>query len=259
MTQDERLAIIVDEVNHRGTISVNELIGLLNVSGATIRSDIRELDDRGQLKKIYGGAKRLEIAQDLIVHFNPGKFFINAAQKKAICERAFSYIDPEDSIILDDSTTCCYLANIIKQTTDKKLTVITNSLYVASLLSNAAHVNLYIGGGQVTYSPPSVMDAVTAESFGNYHVKKFFTGIYGIDLNTGLNSQDMTHMIVKKQMIKSSEQIYCLADSSKFGRSGLFTVSPLTEVHQFITDNQVPQDVKNIISSRHLNIEYVTY
>jgi DeoR/GlpR family transcriptional regulator of sugar metabolism len=258
MNQRDRFKKILYDIQEKGEIKVTDLMDELGVSGATIRSDIRELDRKKRLKRIYGGAVKIPEEEILTVKFEAGKFYKCGHYKRSIAEHAFVYIEDGDTIMLDDSTTCAYLAQVIYGHPEKKLTVVTNSLYDAALLSSVPHVSVYIGGGSVSGRPAAVMDAVTAKNFGSYHVQKFFTGIHGIDLNTGLNSSDMVHMRVKQQMINSSEQLYVLADASKFGKSGLFTVCELKAVYRFITDNTLKADIREKIKRQGLEVDYVS-
>ena len=57
MKKSERLSKIVEIVNQKGTVSVNELIERLNVSDMTIRRDLASLENSGELIRVHGGAK----------------------------------------------------------------------------------------------------------------------------------------------------------------------------------------------------------
>ena len=59
MLTEERRARIVDIVNEKKAVSVNELIELLDTSAATIRRDISALDRSRKLIKVFGGATAL--------------------------------------------------------------------------------------------------------------------------------------------------------------------------------------------------------
>ena len=132
MKQSERLEIIIDTLQREGKVKVSDLSLKLGCSEVTIRNDIRKLDDQGVLKKTYGGAVQKQ--DGLSVSFMPGEFFLNGEEKQRIALKAYEYIDNRDSIIIDDSTTGCYLAKIINEHPEKNLIVVTNSLFVAAEL-----------------------------------------------------------------------------------------------------------------------------
>ncbi|MGD8294431.1 MAG: DeoR family transcriptional regulator, partial [Desulfobacterales bacterium] len=56
MFAEERKLKIIDLLSQNKKVTVTELVQLFNVSSATIRSDLRELNDRGQLIRTHGGA-----------------------------------------------------------------------------------------------------------------------------------------------------------------------------------------------------------
>lgn len=245
MKQKERLEKIMDEIETNGQVKVTELAEQLGISQVSIRNDIRKLDEEGKLKKTYGGAVKKEIG--LNVQFLSGDFYLNGNKKQRIAEKAYEYIEEGDSVMLDDSSTCCYLAQVISRHPEKKMAIVTNSIYAAAQLSSCDYVDLYVLGGHVISNPPSVIDTVTSDNIKTYHVKKLFTGIHGIDLQSGLNSTDAVHMEVKKKMIECAEQVFVLADHTKFGSSGLFIVCRLEDIDYLITDSGIPKEVENSI------------
>ena len=119
MKHDERIEIIIREVQEKGQVKVPELAQMLDCSEVTMRNDIRKLDDQGILKKTHGGAEKRSYG--LSVQFESGEYYLNADYKRRITEKAYEYIEDQESIMIDDSTTCCYLAQIIKERKEKRL------------------------------------------------------------------------------------------------------------------------------------------
>ena len=56
MFADQRRKAIQDLLAEKGTVTVNELTGLLNTSAATIRSDLNHMAMQGLLIRTHGGA-----------------------------------------------------------------------------------------------------------------------------------------------------------------------------------------------------------
>ncbi|XCP84655.1 DeoR/GlpR family DNA-binding transcription regulator [Roseburia hominis] len=252
MKQSERLEIIIDMLQKNGNVKVAELSRLMDCSEVTIRTDIRKLDEQGVLKKTYGGAVQKE--EGLTVSFSPGEFFLNGTEKQRIVQKAYEYIDNRNSIIIDDSTTGCYLAKYIKEHPEKHLIVVTNSLYAAAILSSAKHVELFIVGGQPVGTPPSTLDSFAIQAFQNFNVDKAFVGVNGINLKAGLTSIGTPQMETKRAMIKSAAQTYVIADSSKFGSSNLFTVCPMSDIHLIITDNRISKELLQTAQKNQISI-----
>lgn len=252
MKQSERLEIIIDTLNRDGIVKVTELAQYLDCSEVTLRKDIKKLDEQGVLKKTYGGAVPKE--DGLSVSFVPGEFYLNNIEKQRIACAAYEQIENRDSIILDDSTTCCYLAKLIKESPGKSLIVVTNSLYSAAILSSAKHVELFVIGGHPIGTPPSTLDNFAISAFQSFNVDKAFVGINGINLKTGLTSIGTPQMETKRAIIRSANKTIALADHTKFGGSNLFTVCPTKDISLIITDTGVSKETLQTAQKLNINL-----
>lgn len=56
MLTEERHSIIIDTVNRKKNVELNELCELLDTSESTVRRDLSILHDKGVLVKVRGGA-----------------------------------------------------------------------------------------------------------------------------------------------------------------------------------------------------------
>lgn len=270
--KNKRKEYILQQLKEKDRISVAEISRQFGCSEVTARTDIRELDAEGLVKRNYGGAARIEpkenkelvgLASDDVRYaqvslpFAIGKYYLNREEKYRIAAKAYEYIVDQDTIMLDDSTTCCHLAQYISKHSGKEITIVTNSLFVAAVLSNTDHVNTYILGGHVLAKPAAAMDNLTAETLENYHVSKLFTGINRIDLRVGLTSADADHANVKKAMISVSDEVYVLADHTKFASCSLFTVCPVNQVHHIITDTKIDRGIVQMAFERGISMDVV--
>ena len=90
---------IVEIVNQKGTVSVNELIERLNVSDMTIRRDLASLENAGELIRVHGGAKsHTPLIYNELTHEE--KHHKNLLEKQDMAEKAMRFIDEGDSIFL---------------------------------------------------------------------------------------------------------------------------------------------------------------
>ena len=56
MFLEERYEKIIELLEKKGRVTVKELSQAFNVTEDCIRKDLRELENRGNLKRVYGGA-----------------------------------------------------------------------------------------------------------------------------------------------------------------------------------------------------------
>ena len=119
----ERKSDILDRITQDGKVLVGDLAKIYKVSEATVRRDIRELEEKGLLTRTFGGAVPLDYKR-----FEPS-FKENAEryleEKKSIGRYAASLIQDEDTLLLDAGTTTLELAKNLKA---KNTTVLTNSI-----------------------------------------------------------------------------------------------------------------------------------
>lgn len=254
--KESRQEFIKSKIISPGYVSIKEVANEFACSEVTVRTDLKELEDAGILKRTTGGAINpsdstaepstalfaAETRPDTIyVPFPAGKYYLQADAKQRIVKKAFEYINPYDTIMLDDSTTCIYLAQLIQKHPEKPLRAVTNSLMIAAIFSTTEHVDVHMLGGRIFAAPPSAMDNFTADFVNNYHVSKFFSGINRIDLRVGLTSADTFHAEIKKAMISIADQTIILADHTKFSTCSFYSVLPIQYVRHIITDNKLDE------------------
>ena len=112
-------------------------------------------------------------------------------------------------------------------------------------LAGLKHVELYMVGGPVGGNLAATIGDEAVEDISRFHVDKAFIGVHGINFDVGITSVATSQMQVKQAILKATEKIYVLADSSKFGGGYLSVICPLKDVYQIITDNQVNKDYVN--------------
>ncbi len=245
----ERQQKILDILNQEERISVEALSERFGCSKVTIRNDIRALAEQGLLERTHGGAMR-KGSSDAVPAADGDTFLLPGTmgnlgrkqdEKRRIAAKAYEYIEENDTIILDDSSACYYLAVHISNHPEKQVAVLTNSLASSVVLSGLSHVYLYLIGGQVGGSLPATMGEQTIDGFHNVHVDKAFISVHSINFKVGLTSIGTPQMQIKRAIFQTTDKVYVLADSSKFGAGYLEVVCPLKEVHRVITDDGLKQ------------------
>ena len=236
MTLSERHQKILEMLQLNGTVSVNELSRLLDVSSVTIRKDLGFLEEKKLLYRSHGGAILIDpyIANRHVLE--KAKFF--PEEKKRIGRKAVELLQPNDAIIIASGTTVLSFAQCIDP--EAKLTVITSAMNVAMALLNCRDVEVIQLGGIVRHTSTSVVGDETERMLANFSCSKLFLGVDGIDLKYGLTTTNAMEASVNRAMIEAAQKTIVLTDSSKFGRRGFGRICNLEVVDQFITVSGVP-------------------
>ncbi len=250
MLAQVRQQAIADLVNKNGNITVNDLCSKFNVSPATIRNDLRDLEGRSMVKRTHGGA----ISSSKMVYelSTVQKEVHNIDEKRAIANAAMEFIQPGDAIILDSGTTAFELARLLGRI--KNLTVVTNDLQIASWLEQNTSVNIMLAGGQVRRNFRCTTGQSALDMLAMLHVDKAFVGVNGVSIKNGLTTPGMDMACIKKQMIDSADKVILLADNSKIERTAFVTYAPIALLDVLITDDNADRGFVDTVRSAGVNV-----
>lgn len=250
----ERRKMILQKLEEYGSVKVNVLSSEFRCSEVTIRADIRALEQEGKLTRTHGGAVRRE-EEDSVIHYRAESLYRNVELKKQIAACAYEFIEDRDTIIIDDASTSFYLAVYIKAHPEKHLAIVTNSLLAANELAGLSHIELFMVGGHVGGHLAATMGEIAEESMAKFHVDKAFIGVHSINFDAGLTSIATPQMQVKQSIMKTTDKVFVLADSTKFGGGYLSVICPIKSVYKIITDQKVSK--QNIIRAERESVPLV--
>ncbi len=227
---EERQQYILKKIDKENTVKVTDLSKEMNCSISTVRRDLSELEDRGKLIRIHGGAKRVyTLADEMEIE---EKSTTNIYEKSKIGKLAASFVEEEDVIYLDAGTTTYQMIPYLKDI--QKLLVVTNGIKQADLLVNYGISTILIGG-QIKKKTKAIIGSTAVEQLKTYYFNKSFLGINGIDLEFGYTTPDPEEAILKTLAAKLSSQQFILADQTKFGQVNFAKVGELKDF-TIITD-----------------------
>lgn len=224
MLSEERHGIILREIVKRGISKVEDLSRLTESSESTIRRDLSYLEEKGQIKRVHGGAVLTkgrfveESFEEKLVH--------NREEKTLIAKFAASLIEDGDSIYLDAGTTVYEMTKFIDK---KDIFVVTNGIdNIDALLEK--DIDVYILGGKIKSKTKAVVGTNTFNELEKFRFDKAFIGINAIDIEFGLTTPDQEEALMKSKAIEVSREAFVLADSSKFNKISFTKVSDFREV-----------------------------
>lgn len=243
MTKEERHEYILNLLRHHDSLLVTDLAERLKVSSVTIRKDLTELERE---KKLYRNHGKAILIDPYIDNRNVSeKEKLATDEKRLIGIQAASMIHPKDSILIASGTTMHALARAIQPT--DRLTVITSSLQVATILSAHQLIDIIQLGGMMRHSSLSVVGQYAEQELTDFACSKLFLGVDGIDLDFGITTTNMMEANLNRVMMQTAQKTIVLADSSKFGRRGFSKISRLEDIDVIITDSNIaPSAAKRV-------------
>ncbi|QWU17304.1 transcriptional regulator, DeoR family [Paenibacillus sophorae] len=247
MLTEERYGMIIQRLQEKGVVKMQELTELLGASESTVRRDLIDLESRNLLKRVHGGASLLpHKSQELGMEEKTSK---NIQQKNSIASLAACQLLDGECIYLDAGTTTLAMISLIEA---KNVTVVTNGLsHIEELVRK--QIPSYLLGGMMKSHTKAVVGSIALQNMENFRFDKCFLGTNGVDAKMGYTTPDPEEALIKRRAHQLSGKTYVLADSSKFGEVAFAKLFDLHEA-TVITDT-VPERLRQSIASKTKIIE----
>ena len=240
MLAEERLARVVAIVELHGTASLAEIASELGVSESTVRRDLDRLDEAHRLVKVRGGAAAREAAhlmRDLTLGERRG---LHAAEKRAICERAATFVGADDFVYLDAGSTTAELVGLLASS---GATFATDSVLHATRLAERG-CRVVVLGGELKGATGAAVGPDALDALGRYHFTVGFWGANGVSLEAGYTVPEADEAAVKRLSLSRTERRYVLADASKLGRASRVSYACFSAA-TLLTCGDVPESYRS--------------
>jgi DeoR/GlpR family transcriptional regulator of sugar metabolism len=243
----ERHRMILKLLAARSILSVKELVEILDSSEASIRRDVNALAERGEIKRIRGGAESLHPRYERHLVGSPFELSkqIAVPEKRAIARAASELIQANDSIIITGGTTTYAMVEFLGRL---EIDVLTNSFQIAAqLLATSNRITL--PGGTIYREQGLLLSPYPDSTSANFRATKLFVGCYGIN-RFGIMETDPLIVHSTTALLDRAEEIIVLADSRKLQQRSAMIVAPLSRINTLVTDAQArPQDLDALRSA----------
>ncbi len=233
----ERRERLKQIVKSRHAVRVEDLKSELGVSTATIRRDLDELEETGELRRVHGGAVSID------VHPIEARFEAKAAkhtpEKQRIAARAMELVDPDSTIYLDAGSTCLEMARLLAHRTD--ITVVTNSLPAIVELAGQGP-RLIVIGGELRPLSQALVGPLSIPVLDELYVDRAFVGTFGLSLEAGMTTTDPAEAFTKERALTRAREVVLLVDGSKIGTRSFAHAGHLNQIDVVITDAELDED-----------------
>ncbi|HBC1683740.1 TPA: DeoR/GlpR transcriptional regulator [Escherichia coli] len=248
MLQAERHKMICAHVQKQGAVRVTELSRLFKASPETIRRDLTVLERNKKLIRSFGGAVALDLSDSAPVMLADNAWQDNSIDraesfrkrteenpdiKARIAKAALQFIHPGDCILMDNSSTCWFLA---RQIPDIDVTVVTNSLRIIQALACRDRVRIIGIGGEYSERHDDFHGPVAEGAIRNFQINSFFFSCQGLNLGNGVRDGSEINARLKQVMLQVSGQKILLVDSSKFEQYAFSKICTLDEIDILVTN-----------------------
>ncbi len=235
MVQTLRKPEIINIARREGKVTVENLVAYFGVTPQTIRRDLTELSESGQLERVHGGA----ILPSNTVNIGYAeRRELNQASKVDIARDCVKHISNDCSVFLNIGTTTEAIAAELFN--HSGLLVVTNNLNIAVILSSHPEIEVVVAGGNLRNSDGGMVGDLTRQAVSQFRFDYAVIGCSALHEDGDILDFDMREVGVSQTIISRSDKVFLAADASKFDRKVPARIASLTDVDMIFTDQPLP-------------------
>jgi len=221
-------------------IKVTLLAEMLDISQVTLRKDLDILEGRGIIRRTHGYAT-LDGADDTAKRL---AFFHSI--KRRIAKAAVQTIENGETVIVE-SGSCCALFVEELALTQKKATIITNSVFINNYTNKMSGLKIILLSGFFQPESQVVVGPLTIKSAENIFADKFFLGADGFIQGQGFTGRDHLRAETALGLTKRAKKVFILTESAKFNRRGAYNLLQLDSITGVFTDDKIPREAEDTL------------
>lgn len=235
-----------------GRIDVADVASRLGVAQETIRRDLRTMETAGKLQRVHGGAVRMD-SGPLAAGNNPPPA---SEADIELAQRVWADLPRQGTILLGTGTLTLALAHVIVADPPERtgLTVVTNSLDAAVVLSRASRLEVYNIGGTVSPVTRAQEGDWAVHEMERLHVDVSVVCPAGISVDRGLTQSTPAAAAVSQVEVSSGQRVIALASPGTLGHSGFVQFAALDEVDLIAVAGSVSQATLQPFAERGITI-----
>ncbi|WP_159498556.1 DeoR/GlpR family DNA-binding transcription regulator [Microbacterium sp. 18062] len=258
MYATERYDAIERILHADGRLAVVDLAQRFDVTTETVRRDLAELERRGALTRVHGGA--VAAARSSIRETAIGdRVREHSEAKRSIAARAVATLGPgfRGSVFVDAGSTTAAVAAALPlhlRDTAGSARVVTHSIALAPTLADADGIDLSIIGGHIRGVTAAAVGAATVAAVSGLRPDVAFVGTNGLSAGFGLSTPDPEEAAVKTAIVEAARRVVIVCDASKFERELLVGFAPLSAIDALVTDAPPPEPLAGALADAEVEV-----
>lgn len=244
---------IMELLERDGQVRITHLAKLLNTSTVTIRSDLDSMEQEGLVERISGGA--VPTTMSMYNREFQRRKRMNTDDKRMLATAVVDEVEDGDTLFINGGSTTYFTALALKKL-KKHLVVVTNSVSVAIELGTAPTFTVILVGGQINSYYSFTCGTEALNQLERYLVNKVILSIDGMD-ESSITTIHPEESAIANKMIEHARRNIILADSSKIGKNGFYTICGTEHVDLLITNQNADREVLDKIRKAGIEIKIV--
>lgn len=251
MFATERQDRIYELIQKKGAVNITSLVEVFGVSAETIRRDLLAMEGQGKLLRVHGGAVAKRDMKPFFDLQERNKEY--SRQKQELAEKAVEFVEDGDIIAIDSGSTAIFFAEAV-QMKNLRLTVVTHSLDVFNILCRHKLITTILCGGYYMEKENAFYGEIALDTLRTLHVQKAFLCPSGVSYVEGICDYQNDLIQIQKQLLRDADEVYILADSSKYEKKAFLKMDDMSIKHRYITDSGLSEEMRAFYQEKGINI-----
>ena len=218
------------------------LAEIMNVSTATIRRALQELQEEQVVEITHGGAT-LAKKGSLYEHPYMVKRQLHLKEKTRIANEAVNLINRKESVFLDSSSTVYGMAQFVAKL--QEVNIATNDIAIASALHDLDTIDVSVIGGTLRKHYFTLTGFFAESIMKDLCFDLAFMGFDTVSSKSGLMITNIEEVQIKRMIINASNKVVVLCDHSKFEKEAFLNVCSIKDVDMIITGKELDDSIYN--------------
>lgn len=247
----KRIEELEQYIIEKQSASLDHLCDVFNISKVTLRRDLDELVERGNIKKVYGGVMAVDSLDAKIrgIATYDGRSVEHPDDKRLVAQLATNLIHDNDVVYIDSGTTTMYMPDYMQN--KKNVTVITNSVPLLVKLMPMNNIKTIMLPGVVQSGSESTVGSDCIQYLKKWHVQKAFMACSAIN-EEGVFTSIPEENDIRETALKQSMRHILLVDNSKVGETSLMIYSQLNDYHIVVTNQTTEEKYQRLFAEYNI-------
>ncbi|MCK4451121.1 MAG: DeoR/GlpR transcriptional regulator [Anaerolineae bacterium] len=228
----ERRDAIARMVAEAGVVRVATLVARFGVSAATIRRDLKALEEQGRVRRVHGGAVPVEEVVPEGTSVPPG------TQEARIGQAVAEMVTGGETVFLGPGRLPLEVARCLSSRT--RLTIVTNGLGVAHWVAANTPHTLIVTGGQVEGRGLGLVGRLTRAALSSLRADHVILELGGVSAVDGLTDDSLPQAEIAQILLEIGSQVVVLVSAERVGRVAAAYIAPVSEADIIVTAREAP-------------------
>ena len=239
MVPEDRKKQILELLEDRGYLTVEEIARSLYISPPTVRRDLKAMDEEGIIRRTHGGASHINSERKEFPFELRTRTCIE--EKRIIGRLAAQLIKENDHLFIDTGSSCYAMVEALPA--DIGLTVLTNCIPTLQALSRRPRLILECPCGRYNPQHRSICGEEASRFIHTRYAHYYIASATGISVQNGVNLLSDMDLEVKRAMMSQADQTVLIMDHSKINKCYYYKAFDISDVDILITDRSLPDDL----------------